>query len=95
MNLARVLVNKKNRLLIERLLKMEATYVIGNHDVDLVGFVDTPLLTPHLLGRLGATAAIRSTAVRHVRANARFRILRVCRKSMSPSTPIADTIQAL
>ena len=52
MNLARVLVYKKNRPLIERLGKLKATYVIGNHDIDLVGFVDAPLLTPDLFGRL-------------------------------------------
>ncbi|MCJ7543407.1 MAG: UDP-2,3-diacylglucosamine diphosphatase [Phycisphaerae bacterium] len=52
MNLARILIYEKNRPVIERLGELQASYVIGNHDIDLVGFVDEPLLSPALFNHL-------------------------------------------
>jgi len=51
-NFSRVLTNGFNSKLIERLGELKATYVIGNHDIDLVGFVDHKLLSPPLFQRL-------------------------------------------
>ena len=49
-NFSRVLTN--NISLIERLGQMEPTYVIGNHDIDLVGFIEQKLLHPQLFQNL-------------------------------------------
>jgi UDP-2,3-diacylglucosamine pyrophosphatase LpxH len=49
-NFSRVLIN--NMPLIERLGEMEATYVVGNHDIDLVGFIKYNLLKPNLFQKL-------------------------------------------
>jgi len=49
-NFSRVLIN--NMPLIERLGEMEATFVVGNHDIDLVGFIEHKLLGPRLFHKL-------------------------------------------
>ncbi len=51
-NFSRVLTNDFNSKLIKRLGDMKATYVIGNHDIDLVGFVEKKLLSPALFQAL-------------------------------------------
>lgn len=45
-NFSRVLT--KNMSLIERLGQLKPTYIIGNHDIDLVGFIEHKLLSPDL-----------------------------------------------
>jgi len=42
----------KNMSLIERLGQLKPTYVIGNHDIDLVGFIEQKLLQPTLFQNL-------------------------------------------
>lgn len=42
----------KNKKLIDRLGQTDATYVVGNHDIDLVSFIDDKLLSPALFQRL-------------------------------------------
>ncbi len=51
-NLSRVLTNKENLQLMERLAQLKSTYIIGNHDIDLVGFVGDRLLSPALFQSL-------------------------------------------
>jgi len=45
-NFSRILT--KNISMIERLGQLKPTYVIGNHDIDLIGFVEHKLLSPDL-----------------------------------------------
>ena len=51
-NLSRVLTNKENLQLMERLAQLKSTYIIGNHDIDLVGFIGDRLLSPALFQSL-------------------------------------------
>lgn len=53
-NFSRVLTSDFGSQLIEKLGKMNVTYIIGNHDIDLVGFVDQKLLNPALFQSLSA-----------------------------------------
>ena len=46
------LVLTKNMSLIERLGQLKPRYVIGNHDIDLVGFIEQKLLQPNLFQNL-------------------------------------------
>ena len=47
-NFSRVLTSDFSAKLIQRLGDLKATYIIGNHDIDLVGFVENKLLSPAL-----------------------------------------------
>ena len=49
-NFSHVLI--KNMSLIERLGRVKPIYVIGNHDIDLVGFIEHKLLQPNLFQNL-------------------------------------------
>ena len=49
-NFSRVMI--KNMPLIERLGQLKPIYVIGNHDIDLVGFIEHKLLQPNLFQNL-------------------------------------------
>jgi len=53
-NFSRVLTSDFTNRLIKKLGEMNVTYVIGNHDIDLVGFVDQKLLSPALFQSLSA-----------------------------------------
>jgi UDP-2,3-diacylglucosamine pyrophosphatase LpxH len=53
-NFSRVLTNNFTSRLIKTLGDMKVTYVVGNHDIDLVGFVDQKLLSPALFQALSA-----------------------------------------
>ncbi len=53
-NFSRVLTSDFGSRLIKKLGEMKVTYVIGNHDIDLVGFVDQKLLSPALFKSLSA-----------------------------------------
>ncbi len=50
MNISKTIVN--NMDLIERLGHMKAKYVVGNHDIDLLGFVGKKVLVPQLFDNL-------------------------------------------
>ena len=51
-NFSRVLTSDFNSQLIKRLGELKATYIIGNHDIDLVGFIENKLLCPSLFQKL-------------------------------------------
>jgi UDP-2,3-diacylglucosamine pyrophosphatase LpxH len=51
-NLSRVLTGGFSTKLIEKLGQLKVTYVIGNHDIDLVGFIDQKMLSPALFQAL-------------------------------------------
>jgi len=51
-NFSRVLTSDFGNRLVKKLGEMKVTYVIGNHDIDLVGFVDRKLLSPALFQAL-------------------------------------------
>ena len=53
-NFSRVLTSGFGTELIGRLGELKVTYVIGNHDIDLVGFIDQKLLSPALFQTLSA-----------------------------------------
>ena len=50
MNISNTVVN--NMDIIERLGQMNAKYVVGNHDIDLIGFVGKKVLVPKLFDNL-------------------------------------------
>ena len=51
-NFSRVLTSGFGTELIGKLGQLKVTYVIGNHDIDLVGFIDQKLLSPALFQTL-------------------------------------------
>lgn len=53
-NFSRVLTSDFGSQLIKKLGEMQVTYIIGNHDIDLVGFVGQKLLSPPLFQTLSA-----------------------------------------
>lgn len=53
-NFSRVLTADFNSKLIQRLGQMKAAYIIGNHDIDLIGFTANKLLSPALFQNIVA-----------------------------------------
>jgi len=54
-NFSRILT--RNMSLIERLGQLKPTYIIGNHDIDLVAFIEHKLLCPNLFQNLSGPVA--------------------------------------